>query len=346
MIARPDPLFDDQKGNEIMSLDQLSKSLLEKIFKDSVANSKGIDAIRFRAEHHKHLDLLDALELAGYLERRENKYKLRLLTLLGLFDSVDEVQVLLHRCDHLFQVLRQYYIEHPGERVSLNDLSKKTGIPRKDINIGLSYMVEAPIFGMVETPIFGYWTTNSHESEDVNITPSEGILKYQEFGEILEEMQSLQERSSKVKVAETWVVRSPENMEDFRVLLHPIITEHALPQYDNGHLRGAVLDSIIAVFDLIRQKTGLREDGDKLIGKVFSLHDPYLILSDIDTESGQNDQKGFMQILKGSFQGIRNPKAHSLTHDLTAIKAAQYLVFASLLARRIDEAKVIKTEQG
>ena len=57
-------------------------------------------------------------------------------------------------------------------------------------------------------------------------------------------------------------------------------------------------------------------------------------------ESGQNDQKGFMQIYKGAYQGIRNPKAHSLTHDLTEVKAAQYLVFASLLARRIEEAGV------
>jgi uncharacterized protein (TIGR02391 family) len=321
-----------------MKLDQLSKSLLEKIFRANVANSKGVDAIRFRAEHHKHLDLLDALESAGYLERRENKYKLRLLALLYHFDSVDEVQVLLHRCDHLFQVLRQYYIEHPGEKLSLNDLSKISGIPRKDIDIALSYMVEAPIFGG--------WTTNFHEFEDAYITPSEWILRYQKFGEILEQMQSWREKSSEVNVAETWVAQSPENVEDFRFLLHPIIIEQALPQYDNGHLRDAVLDSIIAVFDLIRQKTGLKEDGDKLIGKVFSLRNPYLILSDLDTESGQNDQKGFIQILNGSFQGIRNPKAHSLTHDLTALKAAQYLVFASLLARRIDEAKVVEIEQA
>ena len=46
-----------------------------------------------------------------------------------------------------------------------------------------------------------------------------------------------------------------------------------------------------------------------------------------------------MQIYKGAFQGIRNPKAHSLEHDLTDEKAAQYLVVASLLAQRIEEAK-------
>jgi hypothetical protein len=46
-----------------------------------------------------------------------------------------------------------------------------------------------------------------------------------------------------------------------------------------------------------------------------------------------------MQILVGTYLGIRNPKAHSLNHDLDAERAAQYLIFASLLARRIYEAK-------
>ena len=123
----------------------------------------------------------------------------------------------------------------------------------------------------------------------------------------------------------------------FESLLHPIIIEHSYQIYRNGHLREAVLNSITAVFDFIRVRTGNEEDGDRLIGQVMSPNDPQLILSELASESGLNDQKGFMQIYKGAYQGIRNPKAHSLTHDLTELKAAQYLVFASLLARRIDE---------
>jgi hypothetical protein len=45
-----------------------------------------------------------------------------------------------------------------------------------------------------------------------------------------------------------------------------------------------------------------------------------IVLSELDTESRQNDLKGFMQIFKGAFQGIRNLKAHSLTHDLNPPK--------------------------
>lgn len=122
-------------------------------------------------------------------------------------------------------------------------------------------------------------------------------------------------------------------------LIHPAIRRHAYQHYLNGHYRDAVFNSIVALFDLIRERTSLKVDGAKLIGQVFAPEHPLLILSEIDTESGLNDQKGFMQIFSGAYQGIRNPKAHSLEHDLDQAKAAQYLVFASLLLRRVDEAK-------
>ena len=129
----------------------------------------------------------------------------------------------------------------------------------------------------------------------------------------------------------------PESL-GFENLLHPVIFEHAYQQYRAGHLRDAVLNAFTAVFDLIRERTGLDMDGARLAGHVFSVSNPRLILSEIETESGRNDQAGFLQIYQGAYIGIRNPKAHSLQHDLTEEKAAQYLVFASLLARRVAEA--------
>jgi uncharacterized protein (TIGR02391 family) len=139
-------------------------------------------------------------------------------------------------------------------------------------------------------------------------------------------------------------ISQPKQRFEFETLLHPTIARNAYGLYTDGHLREAVFNSIVSIFDYIRERTGLHEDGDKLIGKAFSIENPYLVLSDLSTDSGQNDQKGFMQIFKGTFQGIRNPKAHSLVHDLTELKVAQYLVFASLLARRIEEATLVKRE--
>jgi hypothetical protein len=54
-------------------------------------------------------------------------------------------------------------------------------------------------------------------------------------------------------------------------LLHPTIVEHAYAQFKNGHYRDAVLNSIVAIFDFIRARTGLHDDGSDLIGRAVIL---------------------------------------------------------------------------
>ena len=157
-----------------------------------------------------------------------------------------------------------------------------------------------------------------------------------DYHDILERNLALVETHAERHAHEAAPAKTEVGIEE---LLHPVIYEHAFQHYLNGHYREAVLNSIVAIFDLIRERTGLDLDGAKLISEAFSLDKPHLILSELDTESGRNDQKGFIQIFSGAYLGIRNPKAHSLAHDLDKTKAAQYLVFASLLARRVYEAK-------
>lgn len=126
-------------------------------------------------------------------------------------------------------------------------------------------------------------------------------------------------------------------------MLHIQIKNKAYAHYINGDYRNAVLDSVITLFDYIRKKSGLTNDGEPLIENALSLNNPKLILSNLTTESGRNDQLGFMCILKGVYKGIRNPKAHTLDSDLDIKKAAEYLVFISLLIRRIEEANIPKS---
>lgn len=123
-------------------------------------------------------------------------------------------------------------------------------------------------------------------------------------------------------------------------LLHPRVTAAAYAHFKGGRFRDAVLNSVVAVFDLIRERTGLDNDGAELVAEVFSLQRPHLVFSTLDNESGRNDQKGFIQILQGVYQGVRNPKAHTLTINPSQNVAAQYLVFSSLLCRRVEEAKI------
>ncbi|WP_447930108.1 TIGR02391 family protein [Sphingopyxis fribergensis] len=129
----------------------------------------------------------------------------------------------------------------------------------------------------------------------------------------------------------------------FEDILHPIIAASSLHHYRNGDFRNSVLDAALAISDKIRERTGLDLDGDDLCNNAFSPNNPMLVFSETSSQSGMNDQKGFLDIFKGFYRGVRNPKAHSMLHDLDAGKAAQYLVFTSLLMRRVTEATVRRT---
>ncbi|HSC41945.1 MAG TPA: TIGR02391 family protein [Candidatus Binatia bacterium] len=138
----------------------------------------------------------------------------------------------------------------------------------------------------------------------------------------------------------------PSDHEYIKNLLHPAILESSWPQFQAGQLRDAVFNAYVAIGDLIRSRTNLSQDGKPLVELALSVANPKLILSTLDSESGKSDQLGFMQIISGAFVGIRNPKAHSLEHDLDVQKTVHYLVLASLLAHRVAEAKKVNNEEA
>lgn len=124
-------------------------------------------------------------------------------------------------------------------------------------------------------------------------------------------------------------------------LLEPEIVSSSLLQLEQGLYRDAVLNAFVAVFDLLRSRTGLDADGAALVTRALSLDGPKLAIGDLCTSSGQNEQKGFIQLLQGAYLAIRNPAAHTLAHDLDDREARQCLVVASFLARRIREARKV-----
>ena len=127
----------------------------------------------------------------------------------------------------------------------------------------------------------------------------------------------------------------------FSTLLHPRVAKASLHQFDGGHYREAVSNAMLALTELIRERTGLTTDGTALASVAFKPDNPLLVFANLNTVSGRDEQEGFHKIMLGAFQGIRNPKVHQLTHDLTPHTAAQYLVFISLLVRRVEECQKV-----
>ena len=87
--------------------------------------------------------------------------------------------------------------------------------------------------------------------------------------------------------------------------------------------------------DIVKDQEGCELDGAKLMQRAFSVNNPIISISDCRTVSGQNIQKGYMEIFAGVMTGIRNPNAHD-NNVITQEDALRKLILLSLLMYKID----------
>lgn len=310
-------------------LNQNELELIVRVFRNEISEQP-LGIKRFRVANSDQMEILSQLESNNYIKNTGEVYHLKIESLMLISKMEQTAAHFLDQMKPIFNLLQQTYRNNPDSSLFLHVIENQLRYSRKLILRYADFLSDLPIMGGKSIAI---------DFEDASLCPSENILKYSGLEEAINTVAGWRNPPKAPKGAIDFFPLKRSG--DFSYLLHPRISETSLKLYQDGHLREAVLNSMMALFDSIRQKTGLQEDGDRLVSSALSLEQPYLILTELDTESGRNDQKGFMQIFKGAYQGIRNPKAHSLEHDLTDQKAAQYLVFASLLMRRIDEAQVI-----
>ncbi len=143
-------------------------------------------------------------------------------------------------------------------------------------------------------------------------------------------------------LAMTDVEESPSLIQWFWSFVHPRICALARPRFEAGFFADAVEASFKEINDsvkkLVRDATGREPDGAGLMTTAFSLQNPIVRLTALQTETDRNIQQGYMQIMAGAMTGIRNPKAHSnLSPDSDT--ALHLICLASLLMHKIDERK-------
>lgn len=117
--------------------------------------------------------------------------------------------------------------------------------------------------------------------------------------------------------------------------LHPTIIETVGNLYVNGNYYESILKTYIKLNEVIQEKTGFIEDGTTLMEKTFSPNNPKLILS-----NDKNEQRGWMDLFRGSQAAIRNEKAHKVIAQTDPQRTFEYLAYASLLLRLLDDAKI------
>lgn len=105
----------------------------------------------------------------------------------------------------------------------------------------------------------------------------------------------------------------------------------------------AVLEAEKGLFNRIRDLSNIQQDGNKLIGEVFS-NNPILIINNFQTSSEKNEHTGFCNLLKGLCSMFRNPTAHEPKVEwvINEQDALEILGIISYCHRRLDNAQKIR----
>lgn len=122
--------------------------------------------------------------------------------------------------------------------------------------------------------------------------------------------------------------------------VHPDVLSFCKEELLHDNYFHAVLEAVKSVADKVRKRTGLLDDGAALVDRAFSGSPPMLAINTLRTKSEQDEQKGFSNLLKGTFGMFRNPTAHEAKVNWTMSKddAEDLLSLVSLIHRRIDAA--------
>lgn len=108
----------------------------------------------------------------------------------------------------------------------------------------------------------------------------------------------------------------------------------------NGAYTDAVLAGVRFLSDTLRRVSGTEGDGAQLVGQVLGGAAPLFALNKLQTIAEKDEQKGIEQLIRGIYQGIRNPRSHEQMADTEefAIKALTLIDLCLVyLSRKIEE---------
>ena len=122
--------------------------------------------------------------------------------------------------------------------------------------------------------------------------------------------------------------------------LHPEILAASNDLFVDGHFADAIFNAFKALEIKVRTMTGLTEIGESLMAQAFNENTPRINVMHEQGASGASEQRGYKFLFMGAMAGIRNPKGHEFVKQADPQRTLEYLAFASLLMRRLEDATV------
>ena len=127
--------------------------------------------------------------------------------------------------------------------------------------------------------------------------------------------------------------------------IHPEVLKYCSTELMQDNYFHAVFEATKGLAQRLRDRSGIQADGAALVDLVFSVEQPLLVMSALQTETERSEHKGLAALLKGCFAAVRNPLAHEPKILWEGEDdAADYLSLISLLHRKLDEC--VRTTRG
>jgi uncharacterized protein (TIGR02391 family) len=92
--------------------------------------------------------------------------------------------------------------------------------------------------------------------------------------------------------------------------VHPDVPRFCREELLADNYFHAVLEAVKSVADKLRARTGLTDDGAPLVDRALTGDLPMLAINPLKTESEKSEQRGFANLLRGTFGMFRNTTAH------------------------------------
>lgn len=125
--------------------------------------------------------------------------------------------------------------------------------------------------------------------------------------------------------------------------VHPDVLRHCRAELLADNYFHAVLEATKSIGEKIRARTGLNEDGSTLVDQALGGDVPRLAINSLLTPSEKSEQRGFANLVKGTYGMFRNTTAHEarIHWDMAKVDAEDLLSLTSLIHRRLDAAYVV-----
>ncbi len=121
-------------------------------------------------------------------------------------------------------------------------------------------------------------------------------------------------------------------------ILDPELWDSIESNFKSGKYTNAIVDAMLFLSNVLREKSNLEEDGVKLVNSIFSKKDPKIKISKLETETDKSMQEGAANILRGMYQLIRNPRHHEKIED-SENDALQIIFFISYMLSILEKSR-------